>query len=328
MSSGEKAGMSSDPPLKAAPSIGRRPLSGNLQGALWMIVSGAGYTLHLALAKEITGDIHPVFLAFWRSFIAFSLAAPFILTGRVKLHTQRFGALLVRSLIGSAGFVFGLIAIWPVFGLPLAEFNALSFTRPLFVTLLAAILLRETVGVHRTTAVIAGFFGVLVMTLLPVLLGSGGGADLNAGSIFAILSSLCFAVTIVLLKSLSGVHSPLALLIWANFLSSILILPAALAVWTSPSPGEWALIFAMAFFGVVAQFCFIKGMSIGDASFLSPMDYLRLPMGATADWIMIRALPGPFVWAGAGIIVVSTLYITWREHVLNRKQPVLPPKPV
>jgi drug/metabolite transporter (DMT)-like permease len=83
----------------------------------------------------------------------------------------------------------------------------------------------------------------------------------------------------------------------------------------------------MAFFGVVAQFCFIKGMSVGDASFLSPMDYLRLPMGATADWFMIRSLPGPFVWAGAGIIVVSTLYITWREHLLNQKKPLLPPKP-
>jgi drug/metabolite transporter (DMT)-like permease len=319
--------MSSDPSPTAGKPIGRRPLSGNLQGALWMIVSGAGYTLHLALAKEITADIHPVFLAFWRSFLAFLFAAPLIWLLKVKIHTARFGALLTRSLIGSAGFVFGLIAIWPVFELPLAEFNALSFTRPLFVTLLAVFLLHETVGVHRTSAVIAGFFGVLVMTLVPALLGSEGGTHFNIGSLFAILSSLCFAFTIVLVKSLTGVHSPLALLIWANLLSSIFILPAALAVWASPSLAEWGLIAAMAFFGVVAQFCFIKGMSVGDASFLSPMDYLRLPMGATADWFMIRALPGPFVWAGAGIIVVSTLYITWREHVTNQKKPVLPPKP-
>jgi drug/metabolite transporter (DMT)-like permease len=314
--------MSSDP----SPSIRRRPLSGNLQGALWMIVSGMGYTLHLALAKEITADIHPVFLAFWRSFLAFLLASPFIFLGMVKMHTARFGALVTRSLIGSAGFVFGLIAIWPVFELPLAEFNALSFTRPLFVTLLAVFLLHEKVGVHRTSAVIAGFIGVLVMTLVPALLGSDGGTHFNIGSMFAILSSLCFAFTIVLVKSLTGVHSPLALLIWANLLSSLFILPAALAVWASPSLAEWGLILSMAFFGVVAQFCFIKGMSVGDASFLSPMDYLRLPMGATADWFMIRALPGPFVWAGAGIIVVSTLYITWREHVMNQKKPVEPPK--
>jgi len=51
-------------------------------------------------------------------------------------------------------------------------------------------------------------------------------------------------------------------------------------------------------------------------------------MGTLADWIMIRLLPGPFVWVGAGIIIVSTLYITWREHRLNRRKPALPPKPV
>ncbi|MBU3922570.1 DMT family transporter [Hyphomonas sp.] len=318
--------MNNNPSPTAPSSIRRRPLSGNLQGALWMIVSGAGYTLHLALAKDITADIHPIFLAFWRSFLAFAFCTPFILLGRVRLHTHRFGALVTRSLIGSAGFVFGLIAIWPKFDLPLAEFNALSFTRPLFVTLLAVLLLHEKVGPHRTTAVIAGFCGVLVMTLVPALLGSDGGTHFNLGSLFAILSSLCFAFTIVLVKSLTGVHSPLALLIWANLLSSIFILPAALAVWAAPSLTEWIQIAGMAFFGVVAQFCFIKGMSVGDASFLSPMDYLRLPMGATADWVMIRALPGVFVWAGAGIIVVSTLYITWREHVLNRVKPVEPPK--
>lgn len=295
-----------------------------------MIISGVGYTLHLALAKEITADIHPVFLAFWRSFLAFLFAVPLIWFLKVRIHTARFGALVSRSLIGSAGFVFGLIAIWPKFGLPLAEFNALSFTRPLFVTLLAIFLLREKVGVHRSTAVIVGFLGVLVMTALPALLGAEGGTHFNIGSLFAILSSLCFAFTIVLVKSLTGVHQPLALLIWANFLSSIFILPAAIApgVVSFPNPAEWGLIAAMAFFGVVAQFCFIKGMSVGDASFLSPMDYLRLPMGAVADWVMIRALPGAFVWAGAGIIVVSTLYITWREHVMNQKKPVLPPKPL
>lgn len=293
-----------------------------------MIVSGAAYTLHLALAKEITGEIHPIFLAFWRSFLAFLFAVPFVFLGMAKIHTARFGALVTRSLIGSAGFVFGLIAIWPVFGLPLAEFNALSFTRPIFVTLLAVLLLHEKVGIHRTGAVIGGFCGVLVMTLLPALLGDGGGAALNLGSLFAILSSLCFAFTIVLVKSLTGVHSPLALLIWANALSSIFILPVALAVWASPSLSEWLLIAAMALAGVVAQFCFIKGMSVGDASFLSPLDYLRLPMGAFADWVMIRVLPGPFVWAGAALIVVSTLYITWREHRLNRRKPVEPPKPV
>lgn len=293
-----------------------------------MVLSGAGYTLHLALAKEITGDIHPLFLAFWRSFLALLFCLPFIVFGRVRITAARFPALLTRSLIGSMGFVFGLIAIWPRFGLPLADFNALSFTRALFVTLLAVLLLGEKVGLPRTLAVLAGFAGVLVMTLLPGLIGQTGGTVMNLGSVFAILSSICFAGAIVLMKSLSGLHSPFALLIWANGLSSVLILPFALLYWQSPDPATWALILAMAFTGLVSQFMFIWGISIGDASFLSPMDYLRLPMGTLADWVTTRLLPGPFVWAGAVIIVASTLYITLREARLNRRRPAAPPKPV
>jgi drug/metabolite transporter (DMT)-like permease len=56
-------------------------------------------------------------------------------------------------------------------------------------------------------------------------------------------------------------------------------------------------------------------MSIGDASFLSPLDYLRLPMSAVADFWVFRLIPGASIWIGAAIIVVSTLYIGWRERV-------------
>ncbi len=297
-------------------------------GAALMILSGAGYTVHLALAKEITADLHPIYLAFWRSFIALLCCFPFILFGRIRVTAARFPALLSRSIIGSAGFVFGLLAIWPVFALPLADFNALSFTRPLFVAILAVLLLGEKVGLHRTGALMAGFAGIIVMTLGPDLFGGTRPAPLNWGSGFALMSAVCFAGAIVLMKSLSGLHSPAALLVWANLLSSILILPAALFFWGTPDAASWGLIIAMAVTGLISQFCFISAIAMGEASFLAPMDYLRLPMAAAADWVMIRLLPGPFVWAGAVIIVASTLYITLREARLNRRSPVEPPKPV
>ncbi|MEL6756623.1 MAG: DMT family transporter, partial [Pseudomonadota bacterium] len=77
---------------------------------------------------------------------------------------------------------------------------------------------------------------------------------------------------------------------------------------------DWGLIAAMSAFGFASQFCFIYAMSIGDASFLSPIDYLRLPMSAVADFWVFRLIPGVSVWVGAAIIVISTLYIGWRER--------------
>ena len=59
-------------------------------------------------------------------------------------------------------------------------------------------------------------------------------------------------------------------------------------------------------------------MSIGDASFLSPIDYMRLPMAAVIDWTLFQALPGFWTWVGTAIIIGATLYITIREQRLRR----------
>ena len=75
----------------------------------------------------------------------------------------------------------------------------------------------------------------------------------------------------------------------------------------------------MSLTGFGAQFCYIKAMSIGDASFLSPMDYLRLPMAVAADWWMIKTFPGMYTWIGAAIIIAATLFITLRERLKARK---------
>ena len=137
----------------------------NIEAALWMIVSAFGFTVFVVLAKYISEDVHPVFLAFLRAFIALLISVPLMLNGQIKLSTEKFELLLVRSVLGSLGFVFSMFAVWHVFELPLAEFNALSFTRSLFVTIFAAIFLGEIVGRFRWGAVVAGFIGVLIMAV-------------------------------------------------------------------------------------------------------------------------------------------------------------------
>ena len=74
------------------------------------------------------------------------------------------------------------------------------------------------------------------------------------------------------------------------------------------------LIAGMALTGLAAQTAYIRGLSMGDASLLSTLDYLRLPMTAAVDAAVFRALPGPAVWLGAVVIIGSTLYIAWRER--------------
>ncbi len=279
-----------------------------------MTASGLVFTVFLTLSKVQSAEYDPGFLAFFRSFIALILTLPVIMQqgwGIMRIHQP--GMVILRSLFGTMGFIFSFYAVSAQFGLPLSEFNAISFSRAMFITVLAAVLLKETVGWHRWGATLAGFTGVLIMTQPQ--------AGVSLGTLLALVAAFCMAGAITLVKLLSRNHRPMTLLIWANLLSSAMLLP--LALWkmpeVMPSWQDWALITLMGGCGVAGQYFYIRGMAIGDASFLSPIDYLRLPMAATVDWFLFKALPGPWTWAGTAIIIGATAYITLRERRVRRR---------
>ncbi|MEM5515828.1 DMT family transporter [Henriciella sp. AS95] len=301
-------------------------LSGNALGAVFMVLSGLGFTVYIVLSKELSKEVHPVFLAFWRSFIACMISVPVILrVGLHKMKTRRPGLLLMRSMFGTLGFTLAMVAVSDFFTMSLSQFNAISFSRPLFVTVLAAIVLREMVGPHRWGAVGIGFVGVLIMVMPGIFVfwqpGAFDNLNLDMGTLCALASAFFLAFAIVLVKTLSAELSAIALLTYANVLSSILLLPFCIIYWSNPSLETWGWIIFMAGTGFVAQFCYISAVKVGDASFISPLDYLRLPMATVADLIIVGFLPGTNVWIGAGIIVVAAIYITYRDR--NKKaQPV------
>lgn len=300
-------------------------LSGNLRGALLMTLSGVGFTFYLLLNKLLSADVHPVFLAFWRACLGMAMALPFVAAlGFDKMKTKRPGMLILRSLFGTLGFTLAIVAVSDFYTLTLAQFNAISFTRPLFVTILAALALREFVGFHRWAAIAVGFLGVLIMVMPGVFLfWQPGALDMSGfdmGSLVALISAFSLAAAIVMVKFLSAELPAMVLLLYANAFSTVLLAPFVFVFWTDVSLQDWGLILAMSGFGFVSQFCFIYAMSIGDASFLSPIDYLRLPMSAVADFWVFRLIPGLGVWIGAAIIVVSTLYIGWRERLNSRAE--------
>ena len=189
---------------------------------MWMIASGVVFTLFLTLSKTFSADYDPGFLAFWRAAVAMLLTLPVIMRqGFSVLKVHQPGLIFLRSIFGTLGFVFSFYAVSDAFGLPLSEFNAISFSRAMFITVLAALLLKERVGVHRWGATLAGFAGVMVM-MQPQL-------GLSIGMILALASAASLAGAITLVKTLSRRHKPVTLLMWANILSAIMLLP--LAIW-------------------------------------------------------------------------------------------------
>jgi drug/metabolite transporter (DMT)-like permease len=223
-------------------------------------------------------------------------------------HTTRPGMLLFRSLAGTVGMILSFYAYQK---LPLADANALSFTRTLWVVPLAAFVLKEHVGPRRITATAVGFLGALLM-LRPT-----GSASLGWPAVAALTSALLLALTITGMKLMTRDHTTLTLMAWSAALGFILSVPPALFVWRTPTPTDFWLLVAMGVLGTVTQGCYIKGMSEGDAAVMAPVDYTRLVFAIVLGYVLFREIPSALTMAGATIIIGSTLYITIRESRLG-----------
>lgn len=292
-------------------------LTPNVRGALWMLASALCYTAMTTLIKFL-GESYPASLqAFYRQLAGLIVLAPIMARDwRGTFATTRPGILLFRS---SAGVLAMILGFYAVQEMPLAEANALSFTRTLWLVPLAAFILREKLGPLRIGASLVGFAGVLLM-LRPE--ASGAGTVAVAGKVLgftlpqlaALASALLFALTITGMKVMTRDHKPITLLAWAAVLGLVFALPPALFVWRWPGLVDLALLAAMGVLGVITQGCYIKGMQIGDAAAMAPIDYTRLVFAVAFGFVFFHDIPSVATMAGAAIVVGSTLFITWREQ--------------
>jgi len=283
-------------------------LAPNVRGALWMLVSALTYTAMTTLIKFLGSDYPASLQTFYRQLAGMIVLAPMMMKDwRGTFATSRPGILLFRSGAGVVAMTMGFYAVQKM---PLAEANALSFTRTLWLVPLAAFVLREKLGLLRIAASLVGFGGVLLM-LRPEAAGHGG---FTIPQMAALASAFLFALTITGMKVMTRDHKTITLLAWAAVLGLVFALPPALLVWRWPSPMDLALLAAMGVLGVVTQACYIKGMQIGDAGAMAPIDYTRLVFAVLFGFAFFHDIPSPVTMIGAAIVVGSTLIITWHEQ--------------
>ena len=176
-----------------------RRLPDNARGAVWIFGAVSVFAIMDALIKWVGQTLDPFQIAFFRCIFGGVFVLPFALRGGLgALRTQRWGGHLGRSLIGYAVMALGFYAVTH---LPLADATALSFTRPLFMIVLAVLFLGEQVRWRRWSATGVGFLGVLVMA-------RPGDAAFDFVALIAIAATLFVAGVGVMLKRLSTTERP------------------------------------------------------------------------------------------------------------------------
>jgi len=305
--------------LGARLSGGWERLSPNHRGALWMVAASLGFTVNSAMVKTLTaGGLDAFQIGFARALFSFALLVPFLLrAGSGMLRTRHPGIHGIRAFAGAAAMVCGFYAVGH---LPLADFTALTFTQPLFVVLLAVVVLGEVVRWRRWLATAVGFIGVLIMV-------RPGATAFDPAALVALTSVLGIAIAVTLVKRLPEGESHVTMLTYFCLMSLAITVLPALILWTPPTLEQWLLLAAVGSLGVISQAMIIRAFRSGEASFVAPFDYLKLILAGLIGFVIFAEVPGPWALLGAAVIVGSTFYIARREAAqrsADSKPPIAP----
>ncbi len=216
---------------------------------------------------------------------------------RWKLHLMR-GLLSVFLL---ATFVYAIRV------LSLADAYSIFLSAPLLVTALSVPILHEKVGWHRWMAIGVGLCGVLVM------LRPSTSSLMTMGALAAFVSAVAYAISVVSVRVLSQTDSNTSVVFWSMLIMTLVSTLFALNSWQSIRVEHFGVIAATGVLGALAIHLLTLAYRSAPASMIAPFEYTALLWGVGIDWLAWDTLPNARVYIGGGIVVLSGLYMIWRE---------------
>ena len=280
-----------------------------LRVGMWMAFSAASFAALVGIVRHLSADMDVFVISFWRNCFAVLIFLPWLVrAGPAALKTKRIGTYLARSafMVISSTLLFFSVVLMPI-----GEATALSFTTPLFTTVLAVLVLRETVGIRRWSALVVGFAGVLIM-LRP------GVAAFDPAAILVILSAITFAAVVVIAKMLAATESPELIVVYLSLFSIPLSLVPALFFWQWPDGEQILWLIALGAMASGNMYGISRALQLGDASLSQPFDFFRLPATALVGYLYFQEVLDFWIWVGAAVIFASAAYVTHREGLKRR----------
>ncbi len=280
-----------------------------LRAMLLMLFSTLVLSAMHGLVRHLGQQLHPFEIAFFRNLFGLLVILPLLIRhGRQSFATSQPGLQLLRglsSIVAMLGWFYGLSLV------PIAEATALSFSSAIFASLGAVLILGETMRLRRWTAVVVGFIGTLII-LRP------GFAEVGPGVWWILLSSVCWGISIVIVKRLGRTDSALSIVTWMSVMLTIYSLPPALWVWQQPTLLQLGLLLLIGTLASAGHLAMVSALKLVDASSLTPLDYTRLIWASLIGYLAFGELPDLWTWVGGSLIFASATYITLREARLRR----------
>ena len=300
-----------------------------LHGVLCVELGVLFFVAQDAMMKEMIGSYSIWTLIFVRALVSVLVLAPLVaLLGRPhRLLTPLWPLHLARAALFTAGFSL-FYAAFPFMGL--AEVTTIFFSAPLITAIMASLWLRETIGPHRTGALIVGFAGVLV-AMNPT------GDSFSWIAILPLTCAITYAGSQIIARKIGDRESTLTVGLHTLAFSGVMILPigwlfnqvvtpgAAFAHlgWPPAMPpvSDWASLTLLGLLGMGGYLFLSRAYQVANASLVAPFDYSYLPFAAILAYLLWAEVPPMSTLAGMTLIVGSGLYLGYRELRGSREAP-------
>lgn len=263
-----------------------------------------------ALAKFMTDTLHPLQIVWIRQLGLVSGTVLLVGIYGVRVFVTTHPVLqLARGVLAAGSATLFIIAISYV---ALADAIAVTFVAPLIVTVLSAMLLAEKVGLHRWSAILAGFVGTLIV-IRP------GFESFHPAYILVLIAATLFAGRQIISRMLSGSDNAYTTVAYTALASSVVLSVPAFSVWVMPQSSEQIMLLTlMALLAGLAEFMVIKALQIAHAGLVAPVQYTILIWGTIYGFLIFADIPDIFTYTGAAIIIASGLYTVHRERLRDR----------
>jgi len=263
------------------------------------------------LAKLLT-EAFPAVQIFWFRQLALLLGVICLLIyrGKAVLRSQRPGLQISR---GALAVCSGLLFIYAVNYVPLADAVAATFVAPFFLTLLAAVVLHEKIGARRWSAVLVGFIGALIITR------PGTGA-VHPSVLLVIAAAAFYAARQVVGRVLSDTDSTLTTVCYTALTASAIVSLPLPWFWQWPTAlSQWLLLLLLSVFAGVGEVLVIRALEVAEAAAVAPIHYTLIIWGTIYGYVIFNQIPDAWTWLGTVIIVLAGLYTLRRDRVASEQ---------
>ena len=301
----------------------------NSKGILFILIGMALFSIQDALIKFVYEEV-----ALYELYFGRTLTALILLTGYLKLSKQKIifkthylFLTVFRVILFFFGFSFFYISLTYM---SLAMANALFFSSPFFVSILASIFLKEKIGVRRWSAIAIGFIGVFIV-LDPNF------DEFNYMKLAPVACALCYSISMTITKITSekdNVYTQMIHLYFGAIIISILFFiftgKGQLNTFSDPTFQfifrEWVtnLSFALPFIiamGTVAVFSFyfvFNAYHIASPSVVSLYEYSLIIWSIITGYLLFDNIPTIRTFVGVVTIIGAGLYIYLREKTKDQ----------